>query len=91
MYAMYDKLGRGDSGGMSMAIWRDKATGEIIFRHDARPEVGMSMRVGSISARSYSRQDWWQTTLVKEIISDTPDKVVFKTVNGSTYTWKVDV
>lgn len=82
--------GAGDSGGMSMAIWKENE--EVKVEHNARPRIGVAMRVGSIHARSYQHQDWWQTTLISEIISDEPKKVVFKTstANQSVYTWTCD-
>lgn len=85
-YSMYrEKDNVGDSGTMSLAIYRD-ASGQIVIEENARPRVGVSMRVGSQYARSFSAQDWWQTTLIEEIISETPDQVVFRTRN-SVYTW----
>lgn len=87
-YWMYDKRGRGDSGGMSMALWFDDKK-ELQHEHNARPRVGVAMRVGSIYARSYQSQDWWQTTLIQEIVKDTPEEVIFKTQSGSEYTWKI--
>lgn len=85
-YSMYrEKDNVGDSGTMSQAIYRD-ASGQIVIEENARPRVGVSMRVGSHYARSYSAQDWWQTTYIQEIISETPEQVVFKTGN-SVYTW----
>jgi hypothetical protein len=80
-----ERDGAGDSGHMSLAIYKDDK-GTIQMEENARPRVGVSMRVGSHYARSYSAQDWWQTTYIQEIISETPDQVVFKTGN-SVYTW----
>jgi hypothetical protein len=59
--------------------------------HNARPQLGASMRVGSISGRSYSAQDWWQTTLITEILEERTEEdgteyVRFKTSN-SEYEW----
>ena len=56
------------------------------------PRVGCGVRVGSIYSRSYSSQDWWQTSPVTEILQETIDDegywtVKFKT-RSSTYTWK---
>lgn len=87
-YWMYDTRGRGDSGGMTMNLWQD---GNEV-KHDVgqRPRVGCAVRVGSVTARSYQHQDWWQTTPIKEILEDTPNKVVFKTLSGSIYTWICD-
>lgn len=79
--------GAGDSGPMSM-IMRPGVPGEPVeYKKNARPEVGWAIRVGSIIARSYQHQDWWQTTLVTEILEDTPNMVRFRTGN-SEYIWK---
>lgn len=81
--------GAGDSGMMSQALVRDDDGG--IKSVGSEPVVGAAMRVGSITARSYSSQDWWMTTPITEIISDvTTDDgrtVTFKTGN-SEYVWK---
>lgn len=84
---------KGDSGGMSMALWRNEETGEIEYENNAKPRVGVAMRVGSITGRSYSYQDWWQTTPIKRIVKewetdDGNEHVIFETQNGSTYHWK---
>jgi hypothetical protein len=76
--------GAGDSGGMSTAIWLDGS--EIKFAHNARPVVGVAMRVGAIGARSYQNQDWWQTTVITEILEENDHYVKFKTTN-SIYEW----
>ena len=60
--------------------------------HNARPQLGVSMRVGSITGRTYSAQDWWQTTLITEILEERTEEdgteyVRFKTGN-SEYEWK---
>lgn len=89
-YWMYDKRGRGDSGPMSVALWQDNDEAGTIQQEDqARPRVGVAMRVGTMFARSYHSQDWWQTTPIEEIIKDTPEEVVFRTRSGSEYTWKI--
>ena len=56
------------------------------------PRVGCGVRVGSIYSRSYSGQDYWQTTPITEILHESIDDagywaVKFKTKN-SIYTWK---
>lgn len=76
--------GAGDSGPMSLAI--GPRLGDV--KDNARPEVGYAMRVGSFHARTNQLYDWWQTTLITEIIEDTPDKVIFRTGN-SIYEWKI--
>lgn len=88
--------GAGDSGLMSDAvtpIW--DSNGKLvdkIIKHCARPQVGAVMVVGSPFARSYSAQDWWQTTPITEILEertedDGVEYVRFKTGN-SEYEWK---
>ena len=89
--------GAGDSGHMSRAIFPtfDQDTGKIVdteVQHNARPQVGASMIVGSATARTYEAYDWWQTTLITEILEerteeDGTEHVRFKTGN-SEYEWK---
>lgn len=80
--------GAGDSGQMSIAYWYEDGNKELQFENDARPRVGVAMRVGSAYARSYSPQDYWTTTYVTEILEETENMVKFKTTN-SIYTWEV--
>ncbi len=75
----------GDSGSVSLAIWVDD--GVLKFEHNARPRVGVCMQVGSASARSFSHQDFWTTTVITEIIDETVDTIKFKTKN-SIYIWR---
>ena len=91
--------GMGDSGSMSMALVptydENSKVVDVEYINDARPKIGYVMRVGSGIARSYSAQDWWQTTVITEIIEDTVDEnsgeyVRFKTGN-SIYEWRKDV
>lgn len=86
-YWMYDKHGRGDSGGMSQAYRWPEGGGGLEVEDDARPSVGVRMKVGSLYARTMQDQDWWMCSLVTEIISESENEVVFKTRN-SIYTWK---
>ena len=76
--------GAGDSGEMSLALWFEDE--EVHFAHGARPVVGVAMRVGSIGTRSYSYQDWWQTSLITEILEESENYVRFRTGN-SIYEW----
>jgi len=48
------------------------------------PIVGCSLLVGSVTARSYSDRDYWLTTEITEIIEETNEHILFKTLN-STY------
>jgi len=66
--------------------WNDDGTVKSIKQ--GRPEVGCSVRVGTVTAGTFSNIDWWMTTEVTEIMEDTPDKVRFKTKN-SEYVWQV--
>ena len=81
--------GAGETGGRSQAIeWNEDGTFKKVV--DYKPTVGYSMLVGSVSARSYSDQDYWLTTTVTEILeeinSDDVHYVRFKTGN-SEYEW----
>jgi hypothetical protein len=97
-YSLYrTRDGAGDSGPMSDAvtpIWDDNGKlVDKIVEQNARPKVGAAMVVGSPYARTYSRQDWWQTTPITEILDEWIDEetgddcVRFKTGN-SVYIWK---
>lgn len=86
MYSLRrERDNEGDAGGMSMAIWFDE-NNELQTKQNARPRVGVAMRVGSVYARTYQEQDWWQTSLITEIIEDREDYVRFRTGN-SIYVW----
>lgn len=88
--------GAGDSGSMSLALIPtfDQDTGKIVHVeeiHDARPQLGSAMRVGSFFARTMQHQDYWQTTIVTKILEERTDEdgteyVRFKTGN-SEYEW----
>lgn len=99
MYWMYkvdendEVIGGGDSGSMSQAIfpedWDDIGTCKVHVEHDARPRVGVVMRVGTQFARTYSQQDYWTTTRIEKILSETETEVRFLTQSNSTYLWKI--
>jgi len=79
----------GDVGGCSQAIkWNEDGTFKEVVSH--YPTVGCSMLVGSVTARSYSNQDYWLTTVVTEILEEikNDDTIYcrFKTRN-SLYEW----
>jgi hypothetical protein len=63
----------------------DKTFKEVV---DHKPVVGCSLLVGSVTARSYSAQDYWLTTVVTEILEEEKDDkgylkfVRFKTKNS---------
>jgi len=88
MYSLFrNRDGAGDSGNMSLAIWLD-IDGNVKYEHNARPRVGVLMRVGSAYARTMTSQDWWQTTLIEEILEESEGFVKFRTENGSIYEWR---
>ena len=77
--------GKGDCGARSECIaWKKDGTIKKIMGR--KPKLGCSILVGSITARTYSDQDYWLTTVVTEIIEDKGDYVKFKTGN-SVYEW----
>lgn len=79
----------GDSGGMSYTFKYDFETNKYFDEtHNARPEIGKYIRVGALFARTMSRQDWWQTNQIVEILEDKEKYVRFKTLSGSIYEWK---
>jgi hypothetical protein len=77
--------GAGDGGSMCVGLWVGD-DGELKHEDNARPRVGIALRVGASYARTMSWQDWWQTSYITEILSNEPGKVVFTTEN-SVYTW----
>ena len=81
--------GKGDDGSRSEAIaWNEDGTFKEVVDH--RPTLGCSMLVGSLTARSYSSQDYWLTTTVTEIIESIENEqttyMKFRTGN-SVYEW----
>lgn len=77
--------GAGDSGGMSNAL--EIIDGKVQVT-GSRPKIGAAIQVGSLTARSYSAQDWWLTSKITEILEETDTYVRFKTGN-SEYEWRV--
>ena len=77
-----DRDGEGYSGSLVEAI--DPDTGKVVGHE---PMVGKALKVGTMTAGTYSNRDWWLTTPITEIISETEDEVKFKTGN-STYTFR---
>ena len=100
-YSMYrTKDGMGDCGPLSLALIPIRDEKGLFFKYEekynARPRVGVVMRVGSMMARSFQQQDWWQTTVITEVTDEWQETdedgnvtecVRFKTGN-STYFWK---
>lgn len=73
--------GAGDSGARVDAIeWNEDGTFKRVAGHE--PIVGCSLLVGSVTARSYSDQDYWLTTVVTEILEKREGYCRFKTGNS---------
>ena len=84
-----ERDGVGDSGSMCEIL--DPESGRVVKNADY-PMVGFGVRVGSPYGRTYSGQDYWQTTPIVGIIEENINDegywtVRFKTKN-STYIWK---
>lgn len=76
--------GAGDSGPMCQILDRESYTP---IEGETRPRVGCGVRVGSPFARTFA-SDWWQTTVVTEILEEREDYIRFKTRN-SIYVWRI--
>lgn len=77
--------GAGDSGAFSVALGLNEENKVVIKGN--RPIVGCIMRVGSVTARTYSKSDYWTTTEILEILEEREDYVKFRTKN-SIYEWR---
>ena len=82
--------GTGRTGELSLAIWVDE-TGVVRSEHDARPRIGVSMCVGSVSALDSEsfRIRARRTSCVTTIVSRGVARVVFETESGSRYVWQI--
>lgn len=70
-----------DGGSRVEAIsWTSEGKFKEVKGHE--PIVGCSLLVGSVTARSYSSQDYWLTTLITEIVEETNEYILFKTENS---------
>lgn len=86
MYSLRrERDGAGDSGSQSLGVWLEG--NEVKYSQDARPRVGIALQVGSLYARTYTEQDYWQTSLITEILKEEEDCIRFKTGN-SIYEWR---
>lgn len=76
----------GDSGPVLLSFRLDD-NNEIEKKPNGEIHVGFNIECGSITARSYSNQDYWLTTKVTKILEANDTSVTFET-NNSTYTAK---
>ena len=81
------KDGEGFSGSLVESIaWNEDGTFKEVT--GSKPTVGESMRVGTMTAGTYSSRDFWLTTPVTEIIKEEKNEegkltyVMFKTENS---------
>lgn len=73
--------GLGDEGARVEALaWNEDRTFKGIVGH--KPIVGCSLLVGSVTARSYSDQDFWLTTVIIEILEEREGYCRFRTQNS---------
>lgn len=77
-----DRDGEGHHGSRVEAI--DPETGKVVGHE---PMIGKCLLVGTVTAGTFSSRDWWCTSPITEIISETEEEMRFKTRN-STYTLK---
>lgn len=81
--------GAGDSGPMCNIIDGESWT---VIPNETYPRIGCGVCVGSPYGRSYSSQDWWQTTVITEILEESVDAEGYRTMKfktrNSVYTWK---
>jgi hypothetical protein len=86
--------GEGDVGSRVEAIkWNTDGTLKEVVGN--RPTVGCSLLVGSVTARSYSKNDYWLTTVITEILEeDESDEYYycrFQTENSEYEFWSGNV
>lgn len=83
--------GAGDSGAMSLLLRFNPDLNDLETKPGV-PEIGWAIRVGSLTARSFNGQDWWQTSYITEILEDTTDDKGDRTIRfltgNSEYVWK---
>jgi hypothetical protein len=79
--------GFGDEGSSVIAIRVNPDNDELEYIETDKPLVGYSLQVGSLTARSYSNQDWWMTTTVEEILEHKDNYYKFRTGNSVYEFW----
>jgi hypothetical protein len=61
--------GEGYHGSLIESIaWNEDGTFKEVT--GAKPTIGESLRVGSVTASTFSDRDWWMTTKVTEILEE---------------------
>lgn len=65
--------GEGFAGSLIESIaWNEDGTFKEVT--GSIPTVGESIKVGSVTAGTYSTRDWWMTTPITEILEERKDK-----------------
>ena len=72
----------GDEGTVLVSL--DPQTGEMIGEN-GDVIIGCGIQCGSAYARSYQSQDWWMTSIVKEILEVHDGYAVIQTKNNKYY------
>ena len=84
-----ERDGVGDSGLMCEIL---DAESYKPIPNETYPRVGCGVRVGSHYGRTYSAQDWWQTSPITEILEESVNDLGYRTVKfktrNSIYIWK---
>jgi len=63
-----ERDGEGFAGSaVDIIEWNEDGTFKKIHE-DGMPRIGCSVKVGSVTAGTYSTRDWWMTTPVTEIL-----------------------
>ena len=73
-----ERDGEGYYGSVVEAITPQTGERELV----SEPVIGKSLLVGTMTAGTYSKRDWWCTTPVTEIIKKTDKYIRFRTKNS---------
>jgi len=74
-----DRDGEGYSG--SRVESYDPANDMKLSGHE--PKLGHCLLVGTTTAGMFSDRDWWATTPITKIVSETDEEIKFETKNSS--------
>ena len=83
--------GEGFAGSIVFAIRLDPTNPKKLeTKETKKPIIGWALRVGSVTAGTYSTRDWWMTTPVTEILEEKTNNQYyckFKTGNSTYEFW----
>ena len=69
-YLRRTRDGEGYYGSLVEAIRQNPDTGELERELVTKPRIGWALKVGTVTAGTYSTRDWWMTTEITEIIEE---------------------